>query len=232
MRPEIRRARTDDAKAIARLIQACFGEYADPARVARRLALDSAFALVACQSGQVVAFADSFLTISAAGQRRMELDLLAVAESARGQGIASMLVARSMALAAETKADLLRALVAVDNEAMARVCGSLGLTPSSPVALYVADTVSCSESTISNAADSAHLVPVETLAYSGIWLEGVVSRAAIERARRLAVKRNFSRIGAVLPAGDSAARDLLAAADFSFVAAYRWWTLKPGSGLA
>jgi ribosomal protein S18 acetylase RimI-like enzyme len=77
---------------------------------------------------QAVGFCATFETASPQG-RRLELDMLGVAEQWRGRGIAQALVRRAMGDAAGRGIRSFRAVVATDNAASARVFERCGLLP-------------------------------------------------------------------------------------------------------
>lgn len=240
MQVKIRQARSRDAQPIASIAFEAFGEELDHERTKAQVVAGINF--VASVEAQVVGFAGSFLTISQECQLRFELDLLAVAAMARGAGIGAKLVSYCLAAASDHNADLMRALVARSNRGMQRLCLSAGLRISaSAQALYVLDLKSQPEmaprpgmpaaaETAPEAADcGAHLVPVDTLSYSGIWLEGQISERTICVAIERAKSERRSRVGAVLPKADCEAINLLAASGFQRVGEYDWWTIRPGS---
>ncbi len=226
----IRPATPADAKAMSAIARAAFGEglEPDPTRLAR--ALSQGLNLVAVSSGRVVGFAGNFLTRSRSGALRFELDLLAVAERARGAGIGAGLVAASVAAAKSSDADMIRALVASQNRAMQRLCRAGGFERDrTRRALYVSDA---SRGLGAGAAVSfallkdAHLAPVCTLTYSGIWLEGAISQAAIDEARQRASADDMFRIGAVVPRADARLEALLLSNGFGKAGDFDWWAIR------
>ncbi|MCY3778868.1 MAG: GNAT family N-acetyltransferase [Chloroflexi bacterium] len=240
----IRRATPHDAVAIAAIVLEAFGERIneESGRVARVLRQSDNF--VAESDDRVVGFVGNFLTRSGSGRLRFELDLLAVAQDARGGGIGAVLVDASIEAAASAKVDVIRTLVASRNAAMQRLCRSRGFRrdPTRHV-LFVTDAqvwggadmeaTESLEGVVTGEASNtseAYLIPVETLTYSGIWLEGGIRKSAIDEARRLAYDGGMSRIGAVLPQSDEGAVKLLATNRFDRVGEFDWWTIKTGSG--
>ena len=217
----IRQAAQADLAAIARIIATTFDERIEP----QASHLHNNLVLVAEQDGAVIGFAASFLTLSASGETRFELDLLAVDSVARGRGVGYALVARCIQAASASGADSLRALVRADNLAMSRICarGEL-LRSASPYALVVSAAKPVNAS--ASAAHAAHLVPVDTLTYRGFWLEGDISQAAIDQAHLRAQTEQRSRIGALISAEDEHVAALLTRNGFVSVGEYFWWSLK------
>ncbi len=244
MRAAIRRARSRDAQAVAAIVKEAFGERLAEARLAENLAAGINF--VALVDERVVGFAGGFLTTSHDGKLRFELDLLAVAAEARGAGIGSELVSQSLVEARARNVDLIRALVAARNRGMQRLCRAAGFRLSAPAnGLYVLDMgnplsleaesqpclsqPSSEDMGLDAKAWGAHLVPVDTLAYGGIWLEGQISSRAIRLAYTRARIEERSRIGALIPPGQADAIDLLTTCGFQRIGEYEWWTIRPGS---
>lgn len=221
MMPTIRQAAQGDFAVIAQIIADSYDERIEPG--AKHL--QSNLVLVAEMDGAVVGFAASFLTRSAVGESRFELDLLAVDPAARGRGVGFALVARCIQAACKNGADSLRALVRADNLAMSRICARADLQRSArPHQLYIANAEPMIA--LATAAHAAHLVAVDTLTYRGIWLEGELSQAAIDQAHQRARAENRSRIGALVPAVDEQAAALLTQNGFISVGAFFWWSLR------
>ncbi len=234
MSVEVRPATPADADAIAEIALAAFDESleSDAVYVASALCRDGN--LVAVSDARVTGFAGSFITRSAAGARRYELDLLAVAEDARGRGIGAALVAASRAAAVALEADLIRALVAANNQPMQRLCCACGFERTSPgQALYVSSAQAGLPQRVGltgGGEHEAHLIPVETLTYRGVWLEGALSRAALHEARGHASVADRWRIGAAIPIADAGTAGLLAEEGFERVGEFDWWRINLQSG--
>ena len=224
MRLVLRQATSADAPAIARLIHDAFDEEADETRIVCRIGSARGHTIVAESSGAVAGFIDCFETIGADGEVRMELDLLSVSREARGHGIGTRLFAASLELARQSDASFARALIAHDNRAMQRIAHRAGFLRGAEHGLYV--TPRPTEQEPFPAIPEAHLVRVETLTYSGIWIEGEISEAALRRALWLACQENRSTVGAVVDHCDAAARLSLAACDFILMGSYNWWHLS------
>ncbi len=228
MNVQIRAARAADASAIARIArEAGLAEIdADSPPLLRLLA--GGRTRVAALQGEVVGFADGFLTTGEAGARRYELDLLAVAPAAQGRGLAGLLLAAILAAARSRNPHQIRALVRGGNLRMERLCQRHGFARSKAgYALYVAAPQPAASRRRPHA---ARLVVVDTLAYAGIWLEGDLSQGAIDDARAVAIEGGMSTIGALIPRRATTARRLLEANGFGKVGVYRWWTINRRNG--
>lgn len=227
MKVMIGRATPEDAGAIASLAAEALATQieADAPRV--RKFLDGGLTFVAKIEDAIVGFASSFFTSDLNGSRRFELDLLAVAPGARGHGVGGRLVEASLGAAREGKPALIRALVRSSNGSMQRLCRRHGFTaPPDTCRLFVTvpRPVVCQQRNY-----AAYLIPVETLNYSGIWLEGELSQEAIDDALWKSSQSEMSTIGAVIPSDAIHAVDLLRANAFSKVGDYGWWTINSRS---
>ncbi len=226
MKTSIAVATTAQAFAIANVAAEALSAHIDAGspRARRILAACGAFAAIA--DNQVVGFVSNFITRDARGGRRLELDLLGVSPAWQGRGIGARLVGRSLQLARESEATTVRALVRCDNVAMQRICSRQGFERS----------VQASQLWISQARKpaakargmtAARIIAVETLTYSGYWLEGELSQGAIDDARRLLrAHPERSLIGAVVPESDRIRIDLLRANSFAPMGDFHWWTLR------
>ena len=224
MRVQIRRAKPEDARAIRRVAASADLASIDPNSARVRKLLGESLTLVATSPGGVSGFVAGFYTQDAIGGCRFELDLLAVAPGAQGHGIGSRLATAIVAAAMEGGAQLIRALVRCDNRAMQRLCRRKGFAPSvDAFDLYVGEPQPPKAGSLKH---DARLLKVDTLGYAGIWLEGKVSREAIDDARRLASKSDVSLIGAVIPSRARAACALLERNAFRKVGQYHWWVIN------
>ena len=221
---QIRRAAVDDAPAIAAISRLSFGTAINESRIRHLLLLNRNITWVAVLSGGAAGFADYFLTVSRDDEVRLELDLLAVHPQARGMAAGQRLVGVGIEQAKRLGAASVRALVAADNHAMQRLCAALGFRRSKEsYALFVISPHPASPHK-NNAA--AVLIPVETLIYSGIWIEGGFSQAAIDNALFVAHSRRLATVGAVASNEDAAAQSLFRANGFDCLGAFDWWTIN------
>ena len=221
----IRPALPEDAKAITRIAKATFGHDFDCERVRQILQAKGNYTFVAERAETILGYADSFVSRSSLGSLRCELDLLAVDKSARGLGIGAQLARQSTHLAVALDADLARTLVRTENFVMRDLMRRCGFKQSLEVfRLFVNDRVAqvCPLAPC----HSGHLIKVDTLSYSGIWIEGRISTEVIEAAIAQAIVEDLQTIGAVVSSSDTVAQSSLAACGFSDIGAYHWWTLN------
>ena len=226
---QIRLATCRDGPAIARICFQVFGERIAHDKPRVKNILIQEFTFVATSDGEVVGFVGNLFTLSARGDRRFELDLLAVAPVARGRGIGGRLVGHSLARARQSDARVLRTLVAARNLKMQRICAGYRFTRSDVTyALHVSEPRASDVAT--GAAHCGHLVLVDTLIYSGIWLEGALSPAVIDSGLGRAARAGLTRVGAVVPLADEETAALLRARRFEAIGEYHWWTITLQNG--
>jgi len=228
MTVHIRRAAPEDHRAIAEIATQALSLSLPADSLRLRHSLSDGVTFVATLGGAVVGFVDIFITSDQVGGARCELDLLAVSAGARGRGIGGKLVSKTVAVATEAKAREIRALARCDNLAMQLLCSSHGFRRSSAsFDLYIADAKPVARG---KRRHEAHLIPVKTLAYSGIWMEGPLCQDAIDDARWMATAGGLSRIGAVIAREAPAVAELLRSNGFLNVGEYDWWTFNLRSG--
>lgn len=168
-------------------------------------------------SGALIGFIDAFMTVSSDGIPRWEVDLLGVHPDYRGRGIAQRLINASIAVGREQGAQLLRALIHVDNGASAGAFQRVGFQAADAThELYISDSLINAPLTPPRA---AYLIPVCTLTYSGIWIENDQSPQALAAARAIRAKYDWFIAGALLPEGAPAPES------FAHVGTYSWWSL-------
>ncbi|MDE2636675.1 MAG: GNAT family N-acetyltransferase [Chloroflexota bacterium] len=227
MKVMIGRATPEDALALASLAADALATRIDADSPRVRKILNEGLTFVARIDESIVGFASNFFTFDQEGRRRFELDLLAVAPGAQGRGIGGRLVEASLAAARDSKPVLIRTLVRSENWSMQRLCRRHGFTLSPcEYHLFVSVPRPVARQTQGH---QARLIPVETLNYSGIWLEGALSQEALDDALWTASQSDRSVIGAVIPSDASHESDLLRANAFNNLGEYNWWTISAGS---
>lgn len=240
----------DDAEALLAAERASLGDSpydaAQALAVMRRPEHAEYLAYPASAPRQVVGFCSCLETPTPQGPR-LEVDMLGVISAYRGQGLATRLIAYAVDKARARGVRSFRALVAVDNRASRRAFERVGFTASAtafdlliyrldglaPVAFLPAgwrweieaDSDSPAEThrlfdAPGSLAAVAECLRVQTLAYSGLWLERLdaavpdierlMARALVERAKSL----SLDEVGYVAPAGDEDASDDLPNAAF------------------
>jgi GNAT superfamily N-acetyltransferase len=175
--------------------------------------------------GEVVGFVDGFLTVSASGVRRWEVDLLAVHPDYRGQGIATQLVEHSTRIGTERGASLARALVQVDNIASQRAFARCAFTTDGMV-YQLCVAFSGEAQPAIQPPTQLHVVDVNTMNYAGLWLENCYLPEAFVAAKKLLTNKKYDVVGAVIPDNESDAIQAARHAGFEFIGHYHWWQRK------
>jgi hypothetical protein len=71
--------------------------------------------------------------------------------------------------------------------------------------------------------DGAALIPVETMNYSGLWLEGTITPAYLEVGVIECTRRGADLVGALIRVDDSGALSTAARAGYTFIEDFQWW---------
>jgi GNAT superfamily N-acetyltransferase len=196
-------------------------EASAPERIRRILAHPAHSVQIAVTAeGQAVGFVDGFLTQAANGQPRWEVDLLAVHPAFQGRKIGQTLIAASVAAGQARGAQSARALVQVTNPASAGAFRRCAFACDGRVYQLMiagpADQPTPADST-------AALIAVETLNYSGLWLEEPHTAATLAAGRWWCAHQRGELVGAVIAAENPAALTA-AALGYAPVARFHWWT--------
>jgi GNAT superfamily N-acetyltransferase len=241
----IRRALPQDAQAIVGLIAAAFHEEANPAHIQSLIEAGEHLTFVA-EDEQILGFIDGFYTPWKWNLRRLELDLIAVHPDYSGKGIGKALIQKFTE--SQDNAAFIRALVAVNNTAMQHAMKATAYKQHwNTSSLYTANEGIASP----QEADSG-LIPVKTFTYTGIWLEGRLSKESIEAAHFLRQKLGYEIVGKVvddalaskktheilhateetIPISEAYLKDLFSQSQilldegFQFVKQFYWWNYE------
>lgn len=154
--------------------------------------------------GAVIGFASGFRTVDAFGHRRGEIDLVAVTPSRQGEGLGPRLIAGLVEEATSWGVDVLRALIRVENNPSQKAFGRVGFTTDEQVHKLLlwsprpgVESPRCPE--------TVSLIPVDTITYRGLWIEGLASlghsgqRAVVAAARARIAGENRLNTGALIP---------------------------------
>jgi L-amino acid N-acyltransferase YncA len=162
---------------------------------------------VAAAGDDVAGFASAFLTLDKDGHRRWEVDLLAVRSASRGQRLGQRLIEAACADERARGAPLARAAVRVDNVASQRTFERARFTTDGEVHKLLIWTPALDSAPVVYGG-SVTLVPVDTLTYRGLWLEGLTAfnvdvneqRSAVHTARAIIAWEGRHNTGALIPA--------------------------------
>ncbi|NWF68782.1 MAG: GNAT family N-acetyltransferase [Chloroflexi bacterium] len=223
MRVEIQRASVEQAAEIAAIKREVWpDEWADAAYLAAVVAEPDHVTHIGWVDGLAAGLVSGFVTLDENGVRRWEVDLLGVLPAYRGRGLAIRLVAASTASGYEIGAAMARGLVAVGNTGSEKAFARAGYgIAAGTCGLYVSDGAAEMQS---GDAAGAYLLPVTTLNYRGIWVEGRITEAGLWQARAVRTRYGWQIAGAVIPLADTVAAGAAQAAGYALVGQYRWWT--------
>jgi ribosomal protein S18 acetylase RimI-like enzyme len=214
---EIVTATAQHAALIAALKRLVWPDFSsDAAYIARVLSETARTTHLAYIDGQSAGFIDGFLTLSQVGVWRWEIDLLAVSPDYRSQGVASALIAENLTAGRSTGAALARALVRADNAAAQTTFRSVGFKQTQEVTLFIAD----GDATAVQQHD-AYFVPVTTLDYRGVWLEGTLSTEALISARTIVQRFNLDAAGVLI--SESSLMEIAQRNSYQRIDVYHWW---------
>jgi GNAT superfamily N-acetyltransferase len=222
----LRIAAAADAAAVAQVKDALWSEETTPPDyIAQVIQQPDHHTTLALNDNHIVGFVDSFLTLGSAGQRRWEVDLLGVHPAYQGQGIGSQLMQATTTAGWQLCADSTRGLVAVQNVASQKAFVRAGYwVEERPLNLWVS-SIHHSQLTIHNSQLplASYLLPVITLNYRGLWLEGQLSTAAFQAAQAICARKSWDIAGVLIPVEDSALNKAAHQANYAFVNQFQFW---------
>jgi GNAT superfamily N-acetyltransferase len=192
---------------------------------------DASVLWVAEQKDDVLGFVSAFLTVTGDGRRRWEIDLVAVRTASQGHGLGTRLIERACEAGQPWQASLTRALIRVENVPSQRAFEAAGFTTDGrrhELFLWLPGN----EADPRPYAGPVTLLPVDTLTYRGLWIEGLTAapadeqRHAVRAARSIAARESRANVGTVIPAD----RERLLAPDLRnqarIHAEYRWFVKR------
>ena len=200
----IRRATSADRAGVERIVNNVWGQDVRDDAFRAHLQAETHALWVAEAQGEVVGFVSAFITLARDGQIRWEIDLIAVEPNDQGQGIGGKLIAKTCRDGRMRAVDLVRALIRVDNLPSQRAFSRVGF--SSDGEIYQLLTWTPRPGAEDPCPDQIALLPVDTLTYRGLWIEGLDSlsrqdqRRALEVARAVAAAESCDNAGTVFPA--------------------------------
>jgi len=210
------KASPDDIEGIERVVRQVWDMEILPGACRRLIAGERSAIWVAKSGDAVLGFASGFQTLNLSSQRRGEIDLLAVNPSQQGAGLGPRLISALGEEEAGWGVDTLRALIRVANGPSQKAFSRAGFTTDGRVhQLLLWSPRSSLEQP--GCPEGISFIPVDTITYRGLWIEGLSAldhhgqRAAVAGARALIYRENRLNTGALIPAEHSGAlaRDLV-----------------------
>jgi ribosomal protein S18 acetylase RimI-like enzyme len=227
---EIRRAALEDVQGIATVIQDVWEQVIDVEVCHSQIKDKTCVIWVAIEEDKVAGFVSAFLTVGQNEVRRWEVDLLAVRQASRGQRLGQKLVEATWVDARKHQVKMARAAVRVDNIASQRTFERAGYTTDWRVHKLFLWSPQLAEDQIVYP-PPVMLLPVNTLTYRGLWIEGLAvagvsedeQRQAVTTARALIAQQGRMNTGALILVEneDRLADDVRAMA--TVPGEYHWW---------
>ena len=166
---DIQLARPDDAEAIHRILQETWGDSLLFDVFVDHISSPEHQVFVAVEAGEVGGFLSAFLIPSPVP--RWEIDLIIVRSTSQGKGIGTSLIEEALIYGSHLGARWAKASIRVDNYASQRAFSKVGFTTDAQVgSVFVWEPLACESAT--NGSETVHFIPVDTLTYRGLWLEG------------------------------------------------------------
>ena len=201
---DIRVAIPSDAQAIHRILQETWGDSLLFDVFMDHISSPEHQVFVAVEAGEIAGFLSAFLVPSSVS--RWEIDLIIIRSTSRGKGIGTSLIEEALTYGSHLGVPWAKASIRVDNHASQRAFSKTGFKIDAQVrSLFLWDPLAC-ESTF-NLPETVHLIPVDTLTYRGLWIEGCIEsqlfvkeqHTVIRMAQNQAFHENRLNTGLFIP---------------------------------
>ena len=225
---DVRLAQIDDAEAIHLILQETWGESLLFDVFMDHVLSPEYQVFVAVDNGAVVGFLSAFLVSSPVP--RWEIDLIIVRSASQGKGIGTSLIRQALTYGTHLGVRSAKASIRVDNYASQRAFSKVGFTTDAQVRSLLLWNPLAFKFVVS-VPETVYFIPVDTLTYRGLWIDGFVEPQLSQQAQRDVIRTAQSRVfdedrlntGMFIP--DSLkhiiAPDLLTAATHH--GQYHWW---------
>ena len=168
---DIRSARPDDAQAVHLILQQTWGESLLFDVFNDHISSPEYQVFVAVDRGEIVGFLSAFLVPSL--MPRWEIDLIIVRSASQGKGIGTSLIGKALTYGSNLGARWAKASIRIDNYASQRAFSKVDFTTDAQVrTLFLSDLLVCES--VTDVPESVHFIPVNTLLYRGLWIEGFI----------------------------------------------------------
>jgi N-acetylglutamate synthase-like GNAT family acetyltransferase len=182
----LREALPTDIPGIAAVVSKVWEQDILPDVCKTQMESDTASLWVAVEGDDVVGFISAFLTVGQHAKRRWEVDLLAVSPEGRGQRLGQRLVESICHDSRARQAHVTRAAIRIDNVASQKTFKNAGFATDWEVHKLFLWTPALEGPNIYGG--DVVFVPVDTVTYRGLWLEGLTSGKASESEQRSALR--------------------------------------------
>ena len=188
---DIRLAQPDDAEAMHRILQETWGESLLFDVFADHTSSPEHQVFIAVEAGEVVGFLSAFLVFNPI--RRWEIDLIIVRATNQGKGIGTSLIQEALTYGSRFGLRSAKASIRIDNYASQRAFAKAGFTTDAQVrSLLLWKPLAFRF--VANMPETVHLIPVDTLTYRGLWIEGFSKPQLSQQAQRDVIRTAQSRI--------------------------------------
>ncbi len=222
--PDIRPAMVDDMPGLAQVKQLAWPEEEVRLDLLEKVLADAAHEVfVADVQGEVVGFVDGFATRAANRALRWEVDLLAVHPDWRGRQLGQQLILACLKAGQKRGAGFARALIQVENRGSQISFERCGFQCQPEISgLFTAPP---EEGFFPLETMEAHLLLVNTINYSGLWLEEDCSKPSLMAARAACWQEKCDLVGTLVNQADLSDNEKMDELGFTKIGNYQWWTL-------
>ena len=169
---DIRLANPDDAEAIHLILQETWGDALLFDVFMDHVSSPEHQVFVAVEAGEIAGFLSAFLVPSPVP--RWEIDLIVVRSTRRGKGIGTSLIAEALAYGSHLGVQGAKASIRIDNYASQRAFSKASFATNAQVrSLFLWEPLDCES--VPNVPKTVHFIPVDTLTYRGLWIEGFIA---------------------------------------------------------
>lgn len=169
--PDIRLARPDDAEAIHLILQETWGESLLFDVFIDHISSPEHQVFVAVDDGEIAGFLSAFLVPPPTP--RWEIDLIIVRSTSQGKGIGASLIEEALTYGSHLGVHCAAASIRVDNYPSQGAFSKAGFVTDIQVrSLFLWEPLTCEFTP--DVPETAHLIPVNTLTYRGLWIEGFI----------------------------------------------------------
>ena len=178
---DVRLACPDDAEAIHLILQETWGDSLLFDVFMDHVSSPDHQVFVAVDADEVAGFLSAFLVLSPVP--RWEIDLIVVRSTSRGKGIGTSVIEEALTYGSNLGVPCAAASIRVDNYASQRAFSKAGfITDAQARSLFLWDPLTCE--CVPDVPETVHLIPVDTLTYRGLWIEGFIESQLPLKAQR------------------------------------------------
>ena len=222
----IRPATASDVPGIAQVCEAAFAEQIEPEVCLCQIAAPTIDLHVAVEGNEVAGFVSAF-ALDGAADNPWFVDSLAVRPQSQGRGYGRRLIESTWTTARRNGFRLSRALIRADNAPSQRCFAHCGYaTDQRPHSLYIWPPQA---SAAKGKTDPVRLLPVDTITYRGVWLEGLADASAkiqcraVQQARSYCAREGRGPSSALI--ADPSRLDTALLDQAEVKGEYHWWTI-------